>query len=140
MDLLLLCARAGSVFQSDFCLVAPPDPNSPGSSVRGDSPDKNSGVGSLSLLQGNFPTQELNQGLLHCRLILYQLSCLGKVTYLELKEVVTHCIIKLAPFSPFHGAMEVQLFRDPGQQRMLFPVGLSWSQGRVRQGGCRGHL
>ena len=25
------------------------------------------GVGSLSLLQGNFPTQELNQGLLHCR-------------------------------------------------------------------------
>ena len=28
---------------------------------------KNTGVGSLSLLQGNFPTQESNQGLLHCR-------------------------------------------------------------------------
>ena len=27
---------------------------------------KNTGVGSLSLLQGNFPTQESNQGLLHC--------------------------------------------------------------------------
>ena len=27
---------------------------------------KNTGVGSLSLLQGIFPTQELNQGLLHC--------------------------------------------------------------------------
>ena len=38
----------------------------PGSSVHGDSPGKNTGVGSLSLLQGNFPTQELNQGLLHC--------------------------------------------------------------------------
>ena len=33
---------------------------------------KNTGVGSLSLLQGVFPTQELNQGLLHCRWILYQ--------------------------------------------------------------------
>ena len=28
---------------------------------------KNTGVGSLFLLQGIFPTQELNQGLLHCR-------------------------------------------------------------------------
>ena len=35
---------------------------------------KNTGVGSLSLLQGIFPTQELNWGLLHCRQILYQLS------------------------------------------------------------------
>ena len=35
---------------------------------------KNTGVGSLSLLQGIFPTQESNQGLLHCRWILYQLS------------------------------------------------------------------
>ena len=35
---------------------------------------KNTGLGSLSLLQGNFPTQALNRGLLHCRQILYQLS------------------------------------------------------------------
>ena len=28
----------------------------------------------LSLLQGIFPTQELNQGLLHCRWIIYQLN------------------------------------------------------------------
>ena len=35
---------------------------------------KNTGVGSLSLLQGVFPTQESNQGLLCCRQILYQLS------------------------------------------------------------------
>ena len=34
----------------------------------------NTRVGSLSLLQGIFLTQELNQGLLHCRRILYQLS------------------------------------------------------------------
>ena len=35
---------------------------------------KNTGVGSLPLFQGIFPTQESNQGLLHCRWILYQLS------------------------------------------------------------------
>ena len=37
---------------------------------------KNTGVGSLSLLRQIFPTQESNQGLLHCRHILYQLSYL----------------------------------------------------------------
>ena len=37
----------------------------------------NAGVGSLSFLQGIFLTQELNQGLLHCRQILYQLSYQG---------------------------------------------------------------
>ena len=38
---------------------------------------KNTGVGSLSLLQGIFLTQESNQGPLHCRQILYQLSYEG---------------------------------------------------------------
>ena len=35
---------------------------------------KNTGAGSLSLLQGTFPTQESNWGLLRCRWILYQPS------------------------------------------------------------------
>ena len=38
---------------------------------------KDTGVGSLSLLWGILPTEELNQGLLHCRQILYQLSYQG---------------------------------------------------------------
>ena len=38
---------------------------------------QNSGVGSLSLLQGIFPTQGSNPGLPHCRQILYQLSHQG---------------------------------------------------------------
>ena len=38
---------------------------------------KNNGVGSLSLLQGIFPTQELNWAFLNCRRILYQLSYQG---------------------------------------------------------------
>ena len=43
------------------------------------SPGQNSGVGSLPLLQGIFPTQESNPGLLHCRWILYQLSHKGNL-------------------------------------------------------------
>ena len=38
---------------------------------------KNTGVGSLSFLQGIFPTQELNRGLLHYRQVLYELSYQG---------------------------------------------------------------
>ena len=38
-------------------------------------------VGSLSLLQGTFPTQDSNQDLLHCRQILYQLSYQGSENY-----------------------------------------------------------
>ena len=38
---------------------------------------QHTGVGSLSLLQGLFPTQELNWGLLLCRQIFYQLSYQG---------------------------------------------------------------
>ena len=38
---------------------------------------RNTGVGSLSLLQQIFPTQESNWGLLHCRQIVYQLSYQG---------------------------------------------------------------
>ena len=41
------------------------------------SPSQNTGVGSCSFLQGLFPTQESNWGLLHCRPILYQLSYHG---------------------------------------------------------------
>ena len=69
-----------------MCLVAqmcpthcnPIDCSPPGSSIHGDSPGKNTGVGSLSLLQGIFPTQGLNPGLPYSWWILYQLSQPGK--------------------------------------------------------------
>ena len=41
------------------------------------SPGQNTGVDSLSLLQGIFPTQGSKPGLPHCRKILYQLSHQG---------------------------------------------------------------
>ena len=47
------------------------------------SPGQNTRVGSLSLLQGIFPTQGSNPGLLHCRWILYQLSYKGSPRILE---------------------------------------------------------
>ena len=46
-------------------------------------PSQNTGVGSLSLLQGIFPIQGLYPGLPHCRPILYQLSQKGSPRILE---------------------------------------------------------
>ena len=51
-----------------------------------DFPGKNTGVGSHSFLQGIFPTQGLNLGLLHCRQILYHLSHQG-----SLQECSNYC-------------------------------------------------
>ena len=47
------------------------------------SPGQNTGVSSLSLLQGIFLTQGSNPGLPHCRQILYQLSHKGSPRILE---------------------------------------------------------
>ena len=50
------------------------------------SPSKNTGVGSLSLLQGTFPTQGSNPGLLQCRQILYHLSHQGNQNWIIPKK------------------------------------------------------
>ena len=47
-------------------LCNPMDCSLPASSIHGDSPGKNTGVGCHALLQGIFPTQELNWGLPCC--------------------------------------------------------------------------
>ena len=60
--------------QSCLTLCDPMDCSPPGSSVHGDSPNKNTGVGCHIRLQGILPTQGMNPGLLHCRWILYHLS------------------------------------------------------------------
>ena len=54
-----------------------------------DFPGKNTGVGCHFLLQGIFPTQELNLGLLHCRQIL---------SYWATWEIIIYCI-----FTPYLG-------------------------------------
>ena len=70
---LVNCVRC-LVAQLCPTLCKPMDCSPPGSSVHGDSPGKNAGVGCHALLQGLFPTQGLNPSLLHCRRILYHLS------------------------------------------------------------------
>ena len=59
--------------------IKPRSPTLQADSLPAEPPGKpmNTGVGSLSLLQWIFPTQELNQGLLNCKWILYQLSYKG---------------------------------------------------------------
>ena len=66
---LARCMHAKSL-QSYQTLCNTMDCTPRGSSVHGDSPGKNTGVGCLSLLQGIFPTQGSNLHLLqllHCR-------------------------------------------------------------------------
>ena len=66
---------------SALCLVSvmstlcdPMDHSPPGSSVHGDSPVKNTGVGCHDFLKGVFPTQGSNPGLAYCGQNFYCLS------------------------------------------------------------------
>ena len=64
---ILCCAVLCLVAQLCPTLCNPVDYSLPASSIHGDSPDKNTGVGCHNLLQGIFPTQGSNPGLWHCR-------------------------------------------------------------------------
>ena len=66
------CAVPSCSVVSQLC--DPMDCSPPGSSVNGDTPGKNTGVGCHAFLQEIFPTQESNPGLPHYRQILYCLS------------------------------------------------------------------
>ena len=70
-----LCVRV----QSCLTLCDPLACSLLGSSVHGDSPGKNIGVGCHALLQGISPVQGSNPGLPHCRQILYHLSLQGSL-------------------------------------------------------------
>ena len=76
---MLLCLVAQSC--PTLCNLV--DCSPPDSSVHGDSPGKNTGVGCHAFFQGNFPIQGLNPGLPHCRQILYCLSHQGSPRILE---------------------------------------------------------
>ena len=65
------------VLVSVVSLCNPMDCSPLGSSV-GDSPGKSTGLGCRALLQGIFPAQGLNPGLLHCRRILLLFELPGK--------------------------------------------------------------
>ena len=67
------------VAQSCLTLCDPAVSSPPGFSVHENSSGKNTGVGCYAFLQGIFPTQESNQGVLHCKWILYQLNHEGSL-------------------------------------------------------------
>ena len=83
-NLEYILSHPGCILQSKLkspshvCLLRPRGLYNPWNS-----PGQNTGVGSLFLLQGIFPTQGLNPGLPHCRWILYQLSHNGNPRILE---------------------------------------------------------
>ena len=71
---------------------------------------KNTGVGSLSLLQGIFLTQESNWGLLHCSQTLYQLSYQGTPQYFVTRKCHRLCEF-LSP--AFEAAKHLGRIRSP---------------------------
>ena len=70
---VMCCAQSFS----HATLCDPMDCSLPGSSVRGNSSGKNTGVGCQALIKGIFPTQELIPGLPYRRQILYFLNHQG---------------------------------------------------------------
>ena len=87
-----------------------------------DSPGKNTRRSIHSLLQGIFPTQGLNLGLLHCRWILYCLSYQESSSMLSKINIITYfpwykhilCIVLSAYISSLHVNI--------GQQLMLYRI------------------
>ena len=80
---------------------------------------KNTGVGNHSLLQGIFPTQGSNPGLLHCRQIPYHLSHQGSPLQLRRRTWLRWC----GP-CPFYGRL--MLIRLTWGKMVVFPRGQLW--------------
>ena len=81
--LTLFASHFHLLCESESRLVVPDSLRPHGLYSPWNSPGQNTGVGSLSLLQVIFRTQEWNPGLQHCRLIPYQLSHQGSPRILE---------------------------------------------------------
>ena len=129
------------VTQSRPTLCEPMDYSPPGSSVLGDSPGKNTGVGCHALLQGIIPTQASNPGLPHCRQILCGLSKPpGKPTRLrrnltqELSWDLPYCRQVLCQLS-LQGSLTSAPYQEEQRPREPPPCCPSNPDGHVRQAG-----
>ena len=96
------------------------------------SPGQSTGVGSLSLLQGIFPTQGPNPGLSHCRRILYQLSHKESPIWKALYTPWTDICVP----SAFHTFSPYKLGRGASWAHCVLvdPRADSWPWGAVLQG------
>ena len=107
-------------------LCNPMDCSLPGSSVHGNSPGKNTGVGCHALLQGIFPSQGSNPGLPHGRQILYHLSHQESWWWWFNPSVMSNSLRPHncnLPGSSVHGVF---------QARILEWVAISFSRGYVK--------
>ena len=98
---------------------------------------RNTGKGSLSLLQGIFVTQESNQGLLHCRLIFFftnwaireahMNSGLNSLPYTALAKVMSNSamLLTVPPGSSVHGLLQARIV-----EWVAFPFSRGSSQPR----------
>ena len=119
--------------QSCPTLCDPMDCSPPGSSVHGDSPGKKTAVGCCALLQGIFPTQGSNPGLLLCRQILYCLSLQGSPWvpfYSEISQPpnIHHVTSQFPPRKPL-SAHPCLILVPPAQFRwpeLCFSASLIW--------------
>ena len=115
------------VAQSCLTLFDPMDCSPPGSSVHEDSPGKNTRVGCHALLQGIFPTQGSNPGLLHCRRILYCLSHQGSPWKVKVSQsTLTFCD---PMFYTEHGILQARILGW-----VVYPFSSRSSQLRNRTG------
>ena len=85
------------------------------------SPGQTTGVGSLSLPQGIFPTQQLNWGLLHYRQILNQLSYKGSPES-EIRSVVSDSLQPLGLYSPWNSPGQNTVVGSLSFLQRIFPT------------------
>ena len=89
---------------------------------------QNLGVGSLSLLQGIFPTQGSNPGLPHCRQILYQLSHKGspnqaaKESVAIIWKLIFTPIRGLSPAKPINDSWGIKIENLGNKVQHIFPL------------------
>ena len=101
--------------------IEPRSPTLQADSLLSEPPGKpmNTGVGSLSLLQGIFLTQESSWGLLHCRRILYQLSYQGIPIFVPI--VVIQLVGRVRLFAtPWNAVHQASLFFTISQSLFKF--------------------
>ena len=120
------------VIQSCLTLCNPMDWSPQGSSVHGIFLGKNTGMGCRFLLQGIFPTQGSNSGLLHCRWILYRLRHQGSPFVYPTTNLGFNCLfnkIDLVCFLVCFGLLGnlTQAYSEPTWATILYLFIIWWS-------------
>ena len=110
------------------------------------SPGKNTGVDSHSLLQGIFPTQELNPGLQHCKVIVIDMSGAGQQWVMEAKptgwgyltgvggQPQLRCLTSTQSLLFFHVLSHVWLFVTSWIVACQSPLSMGFSRQEYRRG------